>query len=190
MAAAPRIAVLPSPSLRRNASGSTCQRGPARPDPATAPAPAPAEGAGAGAVLARLIRQGVDWRSVVRYDDADRWFTRLGVVDGHEIWLLSWLAGQQSPLHDHGDSSGGFAVLDGGLDELVVHRDGTLVRRRWFPGAVATFGAEHVHRVGNDLAAPAVSLHAYTPRLRTMRRWTYDDGALTLVGTERAGADW
>ena len=37
-----------------------------------------------------------------------------------EIWLLSWVPGQGTALHDHGLSAGAFAVAQGTLIERVV----------------------------------------------------------------------
>ena len=39
---------------------------------------------------------------------------------GAQVWLLSWLPDQGTPLHDHGTSAGAFAVVRGTLTERVV----------------------------------------------------------------------
>jgi hypothetical protein len=46
------------------------------------------------------------WAHLVRYDATTRWYHRLRTGPGYEVWLLSWVPGQGSGLHDHGRSSG------------------------------------------------------------------------------------
>src|SRR5215469_10860559 len=51
-------------------------------------------------------------------DGNDRWWTRLCKDDRVDIWLLSWLPGQGTDLHDHGPSAAAFTVVRGLLSEL------------------------------------------------------------------------
>jgi len=57
------------------------------------------------------------WEHLVEYDATTRWYHRLRTGPGYEVWLLSWVPGQGSGLHDHGPSSGVLTVLDGTLTE-------------------------------------------------------------------------
>ena len=169
--------------------------------PATAGAPA-SHGAIA-AVLDRLARHRHELLDRTRYaaDPAlPRWHHRFtpgeaGTTDV-EVWLLSWLPGQESPLHDHGGAAGAFTVLFGTLDETVVNRrTGTSADQLWTPGRLRSFGGELVHRVGNDGDSPAVSLHVYAPSLDRMTRYRRSDiaradSALVTTSVERAGDDW
>ena len=56
------------------------------------------------------------WAPLVRYDATSRWYHRLRTGPGYEVWLLSWVPGQGSGLHDHGRSSGVLTVLAGHAD--------------------------------------------------------------------------
>ncbi|MGY1624569.1 cysteine dioxygenase [Geodermatophilus sp. SYSU D00965] len=104
-----------------------------------------------------------------------------------QVWLLSWLPGQGTDLHDHGGSSGAFAVVRGTLAEEV----GALPEARQLAsGRVRPFGPHHVHRVTNRAPEPAVSVHVYSPRLTVMNTYRADRGGLIRTGTERAGVDW
>ena len=47
-----------------------------------------------------------------------------------------------------------------------------------------------LHDVVNSAAAPAISLHVYSPALSTMSRYRYVDGRLVVISVERAGRDW
>ena len=75
------------------------------------------------------------WRSIVRFTADSRWFRRLALTDDYEIWLLTWLPGQRTGFHDHGDAPGAFAVAEGELRESLASRraaagSGTAAARR------------------------------------------------------------
>lgn len=110
------------------------------------------------------------WEPLVRYDATTRWYARLATGPGYEVWLLSWLPGQGSELHDHGGSSGVLTVLDGGLTEHTPGPRG-IDRRPLAPGDQRVFAPGYVHEVVNDSLEPAVSLHVYFPGLTEMRRY-------------------
>ncbi|MGW1226432.1 cysteine dioxygenase [Streptomyces sp. NPDC001478] len=103
------------------------------------------------------------WAPLVRYDTATRWYHRLRTGPGYEVWLLSWVPGQGSGLHDHGPSSGVLTVLDGELTERTDRGTRTLTA-----GAQRVFAPGYVHEVANDSLEPAVSLHIYYPGLTDM----------------------
>ncbi len=105
--------------------------------------------AGAGrnlspAELGRLVRatarQG-GWRPLVRFTPDRRWFHRLALTADYEIWLLTWLPGQRTGFHDHGDASGAFAVGQGELRETLAALGTSRIRRRTvMAGSVTSFG--------------------------------------------------
>ncbi|WRZ92536.1 cysteine dioxygenase family protein [Streptomyces sp. NBC_01007] len=103
------------------------------------------------------------WEHLVRYDAASRWYRRLRTGPGYEVWLLSWVPGQGSGLHDHGGSSGVLTVLDGALTERTERGI-----RALSSGAQRVFAPGYVHEVVNDSLEPAVSLHVYYPGLTEM----------------------
>ncbi|WP_425586323.1 cysteine dioxygenase [Streptomyces sannanensis] len=82
---------------------------------------------------------------------------------GYEVWLLSWVPGQGSGLHDHGRSSGVLTVLEGELTERTERGTRTLNA-----GSQRVFAPGYVHEVLNDTLEPAVSLHIYYPGLTQM----------------------
>ena len=144
-----------------------------------------------GQARLRQIVQGVaasehEWLSLVRYDLGRRWYHRLTSDDDHEVWLLSWLPGQRTGFHDHGESSGAFTVARGTLRERTApgHRPGpsAAVPR----GRVRSFGPWYIHDVINASVQPAVSVHAYSPPLASMRRFEFGPGGLERVTTETA----
>jgi predicted metal-dependent enzyme (double-stranded beta helix superfamily) len=122
-------------------------------------------------LLAALVRdlaaQPDLWRPRVRFHAGERWWTRLDGPHGVDVWLLTWLTSQRTELHDHGGSAAAFAVVRGALTET---RPGpaTLRSRRLVAGQVQTVAPGDVHDVDNGDAEPAVSIHAYAPRLTRM----------------------
>jgi hypothetical protein len=147
------------------------------------------------AVIARAVAAAPAlWRHLVRFQAGRRWYHRLdyGRADAsYEVWLLSWLPGQQTGFHDHGDASGAFAVADGELLERTARVGQTAASgRRVATGLVRSFGRSYLHDVQNVAAAPAVSVHAYSPPLTLMRRYAMTASGLALTGREAAGGGW
>jgi hypothetical protein len=187
----------PSPALLSRTP--TAGRG--RPDPTT-------RRTGAAGLAAALAAAADDWLSLVEYRPAGRWTHLLPTRDAaaaldpslHEelgaaqVWLLSWLPDQGTPLHDHGWSAGAFAVVRGTLTERVVAvgRGGPVqeTEAELTVGRVRHFGPHYVHQVTNIAPEPAVSVHVYTPALSRMNTYTVLEGLLLHTGTERAGVDW
>lgn len=117
--------------------------------------------------------------------DDERWFTRIHGDDELDIWLISWIPGHATELHDHGGSLGALTVLSGSLNEF--RWDGEQLRRRRLDaGDQAGFPLGWVHDVvwaprsvetpiGTPAAVPVaapvqptLSVHAYSPPLTAM----------------------
>jgi mannose-6-phosphate isomerase-like protein (cupin superfamily) len=135
-----------------------------------------------------------DWPLAPRFDPVQRWYHRLAEEPGAEVWLLSWLPGQGTSLHDHGGSAGAFVVVEGTLTEGTVDaRRGSaprIVEHTLTPGAGRAFGPRHIHQIANTGVRPAISVHVYGPALREMTSYRIDGGRLLITGVDRAGADW
>jgi predicted metal-dependent enzyme (double-stranded beta helix superfamily) len=141
-------------------------------------------------IVREVAAQRPGWRSLVRYDPAQRWYQLLQQHDDHEIWLLSWLPGQSTGFHDHGWSAGAFTVAEGCLAERGARRGRP--RRRSVAvtaGAARSFGPWYIHDVRNSSGAPAVSVHAYSPPLTGMQRFDLVAGQL-VAGAAETGAQW
>jgi Cysteine dioxygenase type I len=128
------------------------------------------------------------WLHLVRYDPAHRWYRRLPWPGDRDVWLLSWLPGQYTGFHDHGRSAGAFTVVQGCLRERTAPRGRPdPVGATLPPGSARSFGPWYIHDVRNDSLEPAVSVHAYSPRLTTMHRFDVCDGRLVRAAAETAG---
>ncbi|MQA09220.1 MAG: cysteine dioxygenase [Pseudonocardiaceae bacterium] len=107
------------------------------------------------------------WRHLLRYDPDQRYSALIRRTGEFEAWLLSWLPGQHTELHDHGDATGAFTVVTGTLTERVFrtgpgtggHTDSHDVA----VGQSRVFGPNYVHQVSNAGSDPAVSIHVYRP---------------------------
>ncbi len=125
-----------------------------------------------------------EWTSLVRLNAEGRWYERIHLGDGYDVWLISWLPGQATGYHDHGPSAGAFAVTWGVLEE---HHDASI--RMVGAGGIRTFGPNFVHDVRNASAAPVVSVHAYSPPLTEMTRYDVTAEGLVARHTESV-KDW
>ena len=120
------------------------------------------------------------WIDRVRLRTEERWYERLYQDADYDIWVISWLPGQSTGFHDHGDSAGAFVITTGTLEE---HRPGERPRVI-YPGQPQAFGSDYAHDVRNVSLAPAVSIHAYSPPLDEMNEYELDGSE--LVPRERA----
>jgi quercetin dioxygenase-like cupin family protein len=150
----------------------------------------PSTVAGFAGLARALAADRARWAPLVQYDPVSRWYARLAAssetavssgaamssgteAPGYEVWLLSWLPGQGSGLHDHGRSSGVLTVLEGTLTERSLTPAAGEVHRELRPGSQRVFAPGYLHEVVNDTLEPAVSLHVYFPGLTEMTRYPH-----------------
>jgi cysteine dioxygenase len=83
----------------------------------------------------------------------------------YELWLLSWLPGQATPIHDHGGVPSTCELLAGRLleESFLAHPTGLVAcgTCERFPGGRHIIASDAIHRV--CALTPAISLHLYTP---------------------------
>ena len=119
------------------------------------------------------------WANLVVHDPDVRWYWPLYWSQACDVWLLAWLRGQHTDWHDHGGSSGSFAVADGSLIEHYRVPSGRrLARRRLGTGEAVAFGPGHAHDVAHDGEGPATSIHVYSPLLTVMTYYQPTDYGL------------
>lgn len=99
-----------------------------------------------------------------------RTFRRLIDMPALEVWIIEWGRATSLDLHDHGGSSGAVQVIRGELVETFTDLETRrpVGARRFRPNDRFSFGADHVHEIWNPTFEPALSLHAYSPRLTAM----------------------
>ena len=69
------------------------------------------------------------WADLVVRDPGVRWYLPLHRSNACGVGLLAWERGQDTDWHDHGGSSGSFAVAEGTLVEQYRARSGKAVSR-------------------------------------------------------------
>jgi predicted metal-dependent enzyme (double-stranded beta helix superfamily) len=115
------------------------------------------------------------WRHLLRYDPDARWLALVERTPEREVWLLSWLPGQGTDLHDHGAATGAFTIVSGVLSERVIRTGGQeQSAHRLEPGQSRVFGPRYLHQVSNDGVDPAVSIHVYHPARGPMTHYRED----------------
>jgi predicted metal-dependent enzyme (double-stranded beta helix superfamily) len=160
----------------------------------TVPAPDMVRPGGPTSLAMTLAAHPERWRPLLDYRTDTRWYRVLERTEQREVWLLSWLPGQGTDLHDHGPASGAFAIAAGTLTERVVAakpgRPPVEITRTLNTGRCRAFGPHYVHQVTNTGAVPAVSVHVYTPALTVMNRYRLEPPGLRHLAVEQAGVDW
>ncbi|HEY1515391.1 MAG TPA: cysteine dioxygenase family protein, partial [Solirubrobacteraceae bacterium] len=105
------------------------------------------------------------WRHHVRHATDARVYQQ--IVDDEDVnaWVICWSEDQDTGFHDHDLSAAAIAVISGEVREDRL-RIGTTPRSRVI-GAGRSFSVPPVaiHRVMHSGAAPAVTIHAYSPPL-------------------------
>jgi len=95
----------------------------------------------------------------------ERQYERILATETYEAWLIHWPAGTGLDLHDHGDSAGAFAVVEGELDETTIDGDRARVRRV-LAGNHSSFGA------GRSMASPTPANARRPASTSTRLRWS------------------
>jgi predicted metal-dependent enzyme (double-stranded beta helix superfamily) len=118
-------------------------------------------------LVARLAADPGAWAHLVRHDSEQRVFEQVLDEPDVEAWLICWMPGHDTGFHDHDLSSGAVTVLSGAVLEERLGI-GTTASNLYEAGETFDFTASEIHRVTHAGAAPAVTLHAYSPRLRRL----------------------
>jgi hypothetical protein len=122
---------------------------------------------------------------------AERSYELLELTDELEIWAIHWPQGKGLELHDHGGSVGALWVVEGTLEEHYVRPERALGRRTIVAGGGAAFGPHYVHDVVNAQAAPATSVHAYSPPMESMTFYRREPHGLVAARAEyRSDPTW
>jgi len=138
--------------------------------------PAPLGTAHPVRIAMAVARDRARWAPLLRYRADQRYSALVERTAQYEVWLLSWLPGQHTDLHDHSGVAGAFTVVSGELSERVI-KDGTPPAEVMHPlaaGQSRVFGPRYVHQVSNTGVDPAVSIHVYRPGRPQMTEYQLD----------------
>src|SRR5260221_9087750 len=113
------------------------------------------------AITVKLAARRELWADLVVHDPDVRWYLPLHRSNACDVWLLAWERGQDTDWHDHGGSSGSFAVADGSLMEHYRVPSGRRLRRRRLLGfEAAAVRAGPVHDAAHRGGGSAAGIHA------------------------------
>jgi predicted metal-dependent enzyme (double-stranded beta helix superfamily) len=130
-------------------------------------------------LVAELAAEQERWRALVRHDCDRRVFECVLDEPAVEAWLICWMPGHDTGFHDHDLSSGAVTVIEGEVREDRLHVATPMTSAVFGAGQTFDFDSSDIHRVKHSGSAPAVTLHAYSPRLRRMGAYAVTrEGAL------------
>jgi len=93
-----------------------------------------------------------------------------------EAWLNTWWRPRDSGYHDHDGSGGGVHVIAGEVVGEYLQVGGERRVTRFAAGDAFSFAGDRIHRV--DHLAGAVTVHVYSPPLRSIGHYELVDGEL------------
>lgn len=137
-------------------------------------------------LVRRVAADRESWEPLVNFDGTERHWAKLEVPEGVDVWVISWQTYNSTDLHSHGDATAAFAAVEGTITEIRVDELGRLLPRKYSPGVVATVRPGEIHDVRNEVVEPAVTIHAYSPRLTEMHFYTWNNRVVTLDRIERS----
>ena len=115
------------------------------------------------------------WESLVVVDPTRRRYRLAFENDQTDIWVLSWMAGQQTGFHDHDRSAVGLAIARGRVIERQLILPSGATALNLGPGDSRQGPAGYIHSVVHKLGKPAVSIHCYSPPLAVVGQYRVDD---------------
>lgn len=123
-----------------------------------------------------------DVADFVRFSDRTYRRNLVRAGDWYNVWVLCWLNGQRSPIHDHRGSSCAVRVLEGLMTETLFDRAPNghikaMFSRDVQPGGIVGGQDMDIHQVSNLQAddATLVTLHIYSPPLVMMGTYSIID---------------
>jgi hypothetical protein len=97
-------------------------------------------------------------------------------TESSEAWLNTWWQRRDSGFHDHDGSAGGVYVIAGAVTGEYLRVDGERKVTRYRAGEAFSFRGDAIHRV--DHLEGAVTVHVYSPPLRSIGHYELVDGEL------------
>ncbi len=98
-----------------------------------------------------------------------------------ELLVLGWLPGQETLIHDHDGSHGVVRIFEGTITETKYRFDDERkiqvnIAQDATEGMLAGVGEPDIHKLGNNSAKTAISIHVYAPPLKGMNIYEVGSG--------------
>jgi quercetin dioxygenase-like cupin family protein len=119
------------------------------------------------------------WAHLVRQAGDDRVYEQIWDDTEVNAWAICWSEDQDTGFHDHDDSEAAIVVIQGHVREERLRLGLPPDTRVAGPGTTLVVPATAIHRVLHAGRGPAITVHAYSPPLRTTGAYRVgDDGTL------------
>ncbi len=126
-----------------------------------------------------LVRSPERWRHLVRHSPVERTYERLWGDERLNAWLICWSHEHDTGFHDHERSAAVIEVLDGYVREERLRLFAEPISQVFGAGSRVYVPPAAIHRVQHWGRRPALTIHAYSPPLRTTGAYRVGpDGAL------------
>ena len=117
--------------------------------------------------VSELVASRERWVHLVRHCDDVRVYEQIWDDEDVNAWVICWSEDQDTGFHDHDDSAAAIAVVSGRVREDRLTLGCGTNSRELGPGTTFTVAPVAIHRVLHAGYEPAVTIHAYSPPLRS-----------------------
>jgi mannose-6-phosphate isomerase-like protein (cupin superfamily) len=107
------------------------------------------------------------WQEHVRDSSSGRVYQQIWDDELVNAWLICWSEDQDTGFHDHDRSDAAIRVIDGQIREDRLRLGSDSESRVIGPGRTVVVPSVAIHRVLHAGTGPAVTIHAYSPPLRS-----------------------
>lgn len=131
-------------------------------------------------ISAQVVASGL-WRDYVAVCEDYRDYRLVFENDYIDVWVLSWLPGQETGFHDHDISEVGLCVAQGAIREHHMHVHQPDSSHVLLPGQSQEGPFGYIHRVEHFDGDPAVSVHSYSPPLAWVGQYRENGGQMVRL---------
>lgn len=96
---------------------------------------------------------------------------RLEVPEDVDVFVVTWATFTDTRLHSHDGATSAFVPVRGVVTEIRPDDQLRLIPRKFVAGVTGVLDGYDVHELQNEHADVAVSIHAFSPRLRSVTWW-------------------
>jgi hypothetical protein len=111
------------------------------------------------------------WEPLVAQDPTGVHWERVAVPEDVEVFVVTWPTFTDTRLHSHDGAASAFVPVRGVVTEVRPDERLRLVPRKFVPGVTGVLDGYDVHELQNEHVEVAVSIHAFSPRLRSVTWW-------------------
>jgi hypothetical protein len=111
------------------------------------------------------------WEPLVAEAPTGVHWERIAVPEDVEVFVVPWPTFTDTRLQRHDGAASAFVPVRGVVTEIRPDEQLRLVPRKFVPGVTGVLDGYDVHELQNEHVEVAVSIHAFSPRLRSVTWW-------------------